>query len=154
MKSTLLSLFSFLFVFNSFAQVKPKTIIKQETQPIVYQSYWGPIKTGIVSASQIKATAQAPILVRDNNKGVHEVIGFRISYAFKGSTKDEQSGEIKSMNDLRVSDFKNTNALSAPWFESIRDNVKEGDQIIFSKIIFKNSSGKRMLAPEIRIAVH
>ena len=82
------------------------------------------------------------------------MIGFRISYVFKGSIKDEQTGEIKSMNDLRVSDFNNTNTLSAPWFESIRDNVKEGDQIIISKIIFKNSSGKQMLAPEIRITVH
>jgi len=154
MKSTILSLFLLFSLFNSNAQVKPKTIIKPETQPIIYQSYWGPIKSGVVSASQIKASAQAPILVRDNNKGVHQVIGFRISYVFKGSTKDEQSGEIKSVNDLRVGDFNDTNTLSAPWFESIRDNVKEGDQIIFSKIIFKNSSGKRMLAPEIRITVH
>jgi hypothetical protein len=154
MKSTILSLFLLFSLFNSYAQVKPKTIIKPETQPIIYQSYWGPIKSGVVSASQIKASAQAPILVRDNNKGVHQVIGFRISYVFKGSTKDEQSGEIKSVNDLRVGDFNDTNTLSAPWFESIRDNVKEGDQIIFSKIIFKNSSGKRMLAPEIRITVH
>ena len=141
-------------LFNSYTQIKPKTLIKIETQPIVYQSYWGPVKSGVVSASQIKATAQAPILVRDNNKGVYEVIGFRISYVFKGSAKDEQSGEIKSVNDLRVSDFNNTSTLPAQWFESIRDNVKEGDQIIFSKIIFKNSSGKRMLAPEIRITVH
>jgi hypothetical protein len=154
MKSTILSLFLLFSLFNSNAQVKPKTIIKPETQPIIYQSYWGPVKSGIVSASQIKASAQAPILVRDNNKGVYEVIGFRISYVFKGSIKDEQSGEIKSVNDLRVSDFNNTNVLSAQWFESVRDNVKEGDQIIFSKIIFKNSSGKRLLAPEIRITVH
>jgi hypothetical protein len=154
MKSTILSLFLLFSLFNSNAQVKPKTIIKPETQPIIYQSYWGPVKSGVVSASQIKASAQAPILVRDNNKGVYEVIGFRISYVFKGSIKDEQSGEIKSVNDLRVSDFNNTNVLSAQWFESVRDNVKEGDQIIFSKIIFKNSSGKRLLAPEIRITVH
>lgn len=154
MKSTILSLFLLFSIFNSYAQVKQKTVIKPETQPIVYQSYWGPVKSGVVSASQIKATAQAPILVRDNNKGVYEVIGFRISYVFKGSAKDEQSGEIKSVNDLRVSDFNNTNTLPAQWFESIRDNVKEGDQIIFSKIIFKNSSGKRFLAPEIRITVH
>jgi hypothetical protein len=154
MKSTILSLFLLFSLFNSYAQVKPKTLIKPETQPIVYQSYWGPVKSGVVSASQIKATAQAPILVRDNNKGVYEVIGFRISYVFKGSAKDEQSGEIKSVNDLRVSDFNNTNTLPAQWFESIRDNVKEGDQIIFSKIIFKNSFGKRFLAPEIRITVH
>jgi hypothetical protein len=154
MKSAMLSIFLLLSLYNSFAQVKPKTLINPETQPLVYQSYWGPVKTGVVSSSQIKASAQAPILVRDNNKGVYEVIGFRISYLFKGSTKDEQSGEIKSVKDLRVSDFNNTNTLPAQWFESIRDNVKEGDQIIFSKIIFKNSSSKRFLAPDIRITVH
>ena len=154
MKSSILSLFLLFSILNSYAQVKPKTVIKPETQPIIYQSYWGPVKSGVLSASQIKATAQAPILVRDNNKGVYEVIGFRISYVFKGFAKDEQSGEIKSVNDLRVSDFNNINTLPAQWFESIRDNVKEGDQIIFSKIIFKNSSSKPFLAPEIRITVH
>ena len=154
MKHTFFSLILFLSLANSNAQVKPKVLPTAETPPLTYQSFWGPVKSGGVSASQIKATAQAPILVRDNNKAVYEVIGFRISYVFKASSKDEQSGEIKSINDLRVSDYNNTNTLPAPWFESIRDNVKEGDQIIFSKIIFKNSTGKRLLAPEIRITVH
>jgi hypothetical protein len=43
--------------------------------------------------------------------------------------------------------------LSAPWFESIKDNVKHGDQIIFSKILFKTPVAKRLLAPDIRITV-
>ena len=154
MKFTVLSFFLCLTYAYSNAQVKSKVIPKVVTPPLTYQAFWGPVKSGVVSASQIKATTQAPVIVRDNNKAVYEVIGFRISYLFKGSAKDEQSGEIKSINDLRVSDFKNTNTLPAPWFESIRDNVKEGDQIIFSKIIFKNSSGKLSLAPEIRITVN
>ncbi len=153
MKFTLLSLFLFFFLSNSHAQVKSKTIIKSETTPLTYQAYWGPVKSGVVSASQIKATAQAPIIVRDNNKNVYEVVGFRISYVFKGTIKDESSSELKSVNDLRVSDFSDTNALSVPWFESIRDNVKQGDQIIFSKILFKTLSGKRLFAPDIRITV-
>ena len=153
MKFTLLSLFLFFFLSNSHAQVKSKSIIKSEAVPLTYQAYWGPVKSGVVSSSQIKSTAQAPIVVRDNNKRVYEVVGFRISYVFKGTMKDELSGELKTINDLRVSDFSDTNSLSIPWFESIRDNVKHGDQIIFSKILFKTPVAKRLLAPDIRITV-
>jgi len=153
MKFTLLSLFLFFFLSNLNAQGKSKTTIKSETAPLTYQAYWGPIKSGVVSASQIKATAQAPIIVRDNIKNIYEVVGFRISYVFKGTVKDELSGELKTINDLRVSDFSDTNSLSVPWFESIKDNVKHGDQIIFSKILFKTPVAKRLLAPDIRITV-
>jgi hypothetical protein len=153
MKFTLLSLFLFFFLLNSNAQGKSKTLIKSETAPLTYQAYWGPVKSGVVSSSQIKSTAQAPLVVRDNNKHVYEVVGFRISYVFKETVKDELSGELKTINDLRVSDFSDTNSLSIQWFESIRDNVKHGDQIIFSKILFKTPVAKRLLAPDIRITV-
>jgi hypothetical protein len=135
------------------AQVKQKPQVKPQATPIVYQSFWGPMKNGFVSLAQVKASSQSPIIIRDNSNGIYEVIGFRISYKFKGSIKDEQSGEIKPVNDLRVGDFSNTNVLPAPWFESIRDNAKEGDEILFSKIIFKNSSGKHLLAPDIKITI-
>ncbi len=153
MKFILVSIVAVVSFFNLRAQVKDKPVLKTEIVPLVYQAYWGPVKSGMVSAAQIKASAQAPIIVRDNNNTSNEVISFRISYAFKGSMKDEQSGEVKPVSDLRVSDFNNTNTLSAPWYESIRDNAKEGDEILLNKIIFKSSTGRRLLAPDIRIRV-
>jgi len=153
MKFILVSVVAVVSCFNLCAQEKAKPVLKTEIATLVYQAYWGPVKSGVVSTSQIKATAQLPIVVRDNNKNVYEVVGFRISYVFKGTLKDESSGELKTINDLRVSDFTGTNSLSVPWFESIRDNVKHGDQIIFSKILFKTPVAKRLLAPDIRITV-
>lgn len=153
MKLKLAFIITILFSFHAHAQQKSKPVIKADSSAIIYQSFWGPMKSGFVNAVQVKASAQAPIIVRGNDKLVFEVIGFRISYKFKVAYKDDLSGEMKHVDDLRVGDFSSTNILSTPWFESIRDNAKEGDEIIFSKIIFKSSSGKRMLAPDIRITL-
>lgn len=149
-----LLLLAFLTSFaNSFAQSKPKPPTKTEIVPLAYQAFWGPVKSGTVPSAQLKATAQMPLVVKDNNMVVYKVVSFRINYMFKGYYKDEQSGEVKSVNDLRVKDFYNQNSLSTDWHESIRDNVKEGDQVLLNKIIFINAAGKKMLAPDIRITI-
>ena len=153
MKITLLSLVFLTSFANLLAQSKPKPPTKTEAPTLVYQAFWGPIKSGTVSLAQIKATAQSPLLVKDNNKVIYKVVSFRINYMFKGYFKDEQSGELKSVNDLRVKDFYNQNVLSTDWHESIRDNVKEGDQVLLNKIIFINAAGKKMLASDIRITI-
>ena len=68
--------------------------------------------------------------------------------------KDEETGDTKTMKDLRVNDFNNKNTLPQPWIESIKDNTKAGDVILINKILFRNKEGKLQMAPDIRITVN
>jgi len=156
MKYLFLMLLLTVSLTTAFTQVKKKPVDKpvEKSVPIVYTSYWGPITSGNISAEQIKAILAAAIFVKDNKYQSYIVSGFRINYSFKGSFKDEETGNTKSMKDLRVNDFNNKNTLPQPWIESIKDNIKPGDVILFNKILFRNKEGKLQMAPDIRITVN
>lgn len=141
---------------SAFSQVKKKPVEKVEEKPVpaVYTSHWGPITSGNISSEQIKAILVAAIFVKDNKNQPYTVSGFRINYSFKGTFKDEETGNTKTMKDLRVNDFNNKNTLPQPWIESIKDNIKPGDVILFNKILFRNKEGKLQMAPDIRITVN
>jgi hypothetical protein len=111
------------------------------------------VATGNALAAQIAAIAPAAILVRDNAGKLYPVNAFRINYKFKSTYRDDESGQTKSMNDLRVGDFNNTAQLSQVWAESIKDNVKPGDTILFNQVLFRNVKGKLQLAPALKIVV-
>lgn len=127
----------------------PETLVA----PMVFFSSWGPVGNGTAPAAQIAAIAPAAVLVKDNTGKLYPVNTFRINYKFKSTYRDDESGQIKSMADLRVGDFNNTAQLSPVWAESIKDNVKAGDTILFNKILFRNAKGKLQLAPDLKIAV-
>jgi hypothetical protein len=151
--------FNLLIVFSLvslFAMSQQKTSKIQQAPvaaPLVFSSFWGPVGTGEAPAAQIAAIAPAAILVRDNTGKLYAVNAFRINYKFKSTYRDDESGQTKSMADLRVGDFNNTAQLSTVWAESIKDNVKVGDTILINKILFRNAMGKLQMAPELKIAV-
>ena len=152
MKNLIISLL-LLISFNSiFCQTKK--VLVETPNPLTYTSFWGPVSSGNIKSAQIIAIVQAPILVKDNLGQLYKVSDFRINYSFSGSYKDESSGQVKSMKDLRVADFNNVNVLSSVWSESIKDNIKPGDKIIMNKIFFINKNGKMMIAPDLRITVY
>jgi hypothetical protein len=138
--------------------VKPESDLSgnaqaQQSDSIFFRASWGPVTNGTAVAAQIAAIAPAALLVKDNRGQVHEVTSFRINYKFKSTYRDDESGTLKTMNDLRVSDFAGTAHLPDYWAASIKDNIRAGDEIIFNKILFRNPSGKLQMAPELRITV-
>ena len=139
-----------------FSQSKKKPVEKpvEKAVPLVYSSHWGPVTSGTISAAQIIAISPAPINVKDNKNQLYAVSSFRMNYSFKGAFKDEETGDTKTMKDLRVNDFNNKNTLPQPWIESIKDNTKAGDVILINKILFRNKEGKLQMAPDIRITVN
>jgi hypothetical protein len=150
----LLMLISLLWMGNLVAQQKNKNAVAvPPPAPLTFVSSWGPVGSGSAIAAQIAAIAPAAVLVKDNKGESYTVNAFRINYKFRSSYKDDETEQVKFMNDLRVSDFNNTSQLSSVWAESIRVNVKAGDTILINKILFRNKTGKLQMAPDIRIAV-
>ena len=142
MSKIVLSIVFFLASIFSFAQSKKaKVDTIPAPMPLIFATYWGPVATGNALAAQIAAIAPAAILVRDNAGKLYPVNAFRINYKFKSTYRDDESGQTKSMNDLRVGDFNNTAQLSQVWAESIKDNVKAGDTIYSIRYFFEMSKG-------------
>jgi hypothetical protein len=152
-KIVLSIVFSLLSCFSNAQSKKAKHDTVAIAMPLIFSTYWGPVGTGNAPAAQIAAIAPAAILVRDNAGKLYPVNGFRINYKFKSTYRDDESGQTKSMSDLRVGDFNNTAQLSQVWAESIKDNVKPGDTILFNQVLFRNVKGKQQLAPALKIVV-
>lgn len=157
MRNILLILMMVVSCVPVFAQhkkkVEQKPAVPVVATPLVYSSVWGPIKNGEVFSVQVVSTLPAPMLVKDNTGVVYTVSGFRINYSFTSTYKDEETQQTKSVKDFRVMDVNNSNKLTNDWIESIKDNIKPGDQILFNKILFRNGSGKLQYAPDLKILV-
>ena len=152
-KIVLSILFSLVSCYSIAQPKKAKVDTLATAMPLTFATYWGPVATGNALAAQIAAISPAAILVRGNTGKLYPVNGFRINYKFKSTYRDDESGQTKSMNDLRVGDFNNTAQLSQVWAGSIKDNVKPGDTILFNQVLFRNVKGKLQLAPVLKIVV-
>jgi len=43
--------------------------------------------------------------------------------------------------------------LPPVWIESIRDNIKKGDTLLFTGILFRNANQKLQPAPQLQLIV-
>jgi hypothetical protein len=116
-------------------------------------SSWGRTGSGNLSMEQVIRLTDSSLNVRDEKGNAWAVAGFRINYSFLSTYRDQESGEVKTTKELRTYDFNDTTALNTLWKESIRDNVKAGDEILFNKITARQKNGKKYFAPDLRFKV-
>ncbi|MFN5478537.1 MAG: hypothetical protein ACK43J_05155 [Chitinophagaceae bacterium] len=113
---------------------------------------WGPLSSGSHSIEQVTAILPAAILVKDSKGKLTPVESFRINYKFKSSYRHPETGKTMTTSELRVGDFKSA-VLPPVWIESIRDNIKKGDTLLFTGILFRNANQKLQPAPQLQLIV-
>lgn len=114
---------------------------------------WGNMAAGNLTVAQVQQLVDSPLVALDEKGNRYPVIGFRINYTFKGSYKDEETGQTRVVKDFRAYDFDKTDRLTDLWKESVRDNAKKEDDILFNNIRVRLRNGKSAYAPELRFAV-
>lgn len=114
---------------------------------------WGNRSGGEISAAQVQQLVDSPLVALDEKGKRYVVAGFSINYTFKASYKDEESGQLKQVKDFRSNDFDNTDRLTDLWRDSVKDNAKKEDEILFNKVRVKLPNGKLMAGPDLRFSV-
>lgn len=114
---------------------------------------WGNQSAGSLNVAQVQQLVDSPLVAIDEKGTRYPVIGFRINYTFRGSYKDEETGQTRVVKDFRAYDFDKTDRLSDLWKESVRDNAKKEDDILFNNIRVRLKNGKSAYAPDLRFAV-
>jgi len=122
---------------------KAKTVIPKITMSI------GGLKGGDISPETLAKIVDSALVAKDENANTYSIIRFRLFYKFKSTYQDEDSGQKKSSDDMRTSDFTNTSVLPQLWRESIKDNIKKGDEMILDNIIVVLKNGSKIMAPKI-----
>jgi hypothetical protein len=151
MKNVLLITILFAAPCLAFSQQKAT---KPATAPVPKLTMrWGNRTSGDLTAAQVQQLVDSPLVAVDEKGIRYTVNGFRINYSFKGSYKDEETGQTKQVKDFRAYDFDKTDRLTDPWIESIRDNARKDDEIIFNKILVGLKNGKFVFAPDLKFTV-
>jgi hypothetical protein len=119
-----------------------------QTAP-AFKIRWGNSLGGKVAVAQVKQQVDSPLVVFDQKGKRYPVLGFSVYYSFNSSYKDEETGRTNTIRELRVGDFDGSDRFNTLWQESVRDNVKAGDDIRFRNILVRMPNGKKMMTPEV-----
>jgi hypothetical protein len=149
MKNPFLLLFIIFLHQNIFAQVK-KT--PTDTIPQFFVSF-GNLPSGSCDLVQLKRNIDSAITVKDKKGVSYKIIRFRINYSFTNSFRDSETELLKKVKDFRAADFYDTAFLSKNWAESIKDNAKPGDEILFNWIIVRQRNGKNLLVADWKTTI-
>ncbi len=143
----LLSLAIFLTSFCAYAQQKST----QTAVPKVWVALGG-FKGGNITPELLSRAVDSAVVVRDEKGNTYPIVRYRVFYKFKSNYSDSESGQTKTVSDMRVNDFSEP-VMGKDWRESIKDNVAKGDEMIIDEIIIRLKDGKKMMASAISFKV-
>lgn len=149
MKNGFLILMVLLFHQPLAAQAK-KVLIDSIPQFVVTL---GGLNEGSIPPDQLKKHIDSAIIVKDKKGNQYPVVRFRINYSFISTYKDSETELIKKIKDFRAADFYDTAFLSQNWTESIKDNVKPGDELLFNWILVRLKNGKKFMVPDWKVTI-
>jgi len=152
MKRCLLFVFIITAVVANAQATKNKPATTETVIPKVAVSIGG-YKGGNISGDILSNIVDSAITVKDGKGIAYEVVRFRVLYKFKSTYDDPETGQKKAFNDMRTNDFTNTPNISELWRQSIKDNIKGGDEMILDNIIVRLKNGTKLMAPSLTFKV-
>ncbi|PWT98705.1 MAG: hypothetical protein C5B52_11850 [Bacteroidetes bacterium] len=113
----------------------------------------GGSKGGNISKDALSQIVDSALTVKDASGKSYPVVKFRVFYKFKSTSEDHDTGERKTVDDMRENTFNNTPMMSDNWKESIKDNVAKDDEMVIDNVMVKLPNGKKLLVGGIKFKV-
>lgn len=108
--------------------------------------------TAYVFVEEAVQLVKLPLKVTDEKKNVYTISSYRMAYRRRAVTEDEESGKVSPIIS-NVSDLFRETPLPALWVKIISQQIRAGEEIYFYDIVAKDTQGRLMFAPELRIRV-
>lgn len=114
----------------------------------------GPLKDTIVNipVQQAEIVIGLPLKIYDAKKVEYTVSSYNFLYRKKVVTEDEQTGKVSPASSMTSNIFKTT-PLPGIWVNTIKEQVKSGEELFFFDVIAKDPQGRVMYAPNLKIHV-
>ena len=150
----LLSLTLFCTCFAAQAQVtdaNTKTTTVKKFKPPKLYSYLGILKdsTG-APVDQAKAVIINPLRITDDKNIEYTVTSYQFGYKRSGVVESDD-GRVTPTMSFSSQQFYNNKPLPDIWIKTIREQLKPGEELYFFDIMVKDSQGRYMFAPELKI---
>jgi hypothetical protein len=95
-----------------------------------------------------------PLKITDDKKNPYSISSYQVMYKRTGVTEVEENGSVRVVpaTNSVVQLFRET-PMSGIWKKTITEQIKPGDELYFFDVIVKDTQGRFMFAPELRIKV-
>lgn len=95
-----------------------------------------------------------PLRITDDKKNPYSVSSYQLMYKQAGVTEEERGDKTVVVPATRslVQLFRET-PITGIWKKTISEQLKPGDELYFFDIIVKDSQGRFMFAPDLRIRI-
>ncbi len=124
-----------------YAKFKPPKLIT------LLSSYRDSVKINTGEAEEI---ISMPLRIVDDKKNVYVISSYQFLYKKNVVTEDEETGKVSATTAIFSERFRTT-PLPAPWITKVRENLKARETLYFFDIIVKDSQGRVMYAPDLKI---
>lgn len=95
-----------------------------------------------------------PLRITDDKKNPYSVSSYQLMYKQAGVTEEERGDKTVVVPATRslVQLFRET-PITGIWKKTISEQLKPGDELYFFDIIVKDSQGRFMFAPDLKIRI-
>ena len=147
---------------TAFAQkTNPSPTRPAVSKPAAFQKYTPPKLTsqlGIRSDSVTVVIEEAlqliklPIKVTDDKKNTYTISSYQARYKKRAVTEDEKTGKAIPIMSTVIDNFKTT-PLPPIWIKTLSEQLRSGEELYFFDIVVKDTQGRLMFAPDLKIKV-
>jgi hypothetical protein len=139
------------------AAAKPITTTVQKFKPPKLKTALGNRSDSVVKISVDEAVqlVTLPLKITAANgdaKNTYTISSYQCMYKRKGVTEDEVSGKVSPVTSM-VADLFRTTPLPEIWKKTITEQLKVGEEISFFDIVVKDTQGRLMFAPALKLLV-
>lgn len=143
-----------LLAFTAFSQ-KPatgNTGTQKFKPPRLYSSIGAYKDTTPITVAEAERVISLPLKIVDDRKSDYNVSSYQFMYKRKAVTEDEKTGKVSPTTSISADRFT-ASPLPELWIKTVRERVTAGEELFFFDIIVKDSQGRVMYAPNIRLLV-
>lgn len=148
--------FSAIFTTTIAQKPKPATV-----KPTAVQKFRPPKLTTFLGIRSDSATVlvdealqlvRLPLKITDDKKNPYTISSYQLMYRRRAVTENEETGKVTPTMSNVAELFKET-PLPEFWKKSLTEQLKPGDELYFFDVIAKDSLGRLMFAPDLKIKV-
>lgn len=134
---------------KSAAKVKAVTKFKAPKLQTFLGSYKDSAGVSVTEASNLIAT---PLKIMDAKKNEYNISSYQFVYKKRGVTEDEKTEKISPVITISADRFK-VSPLPAVWVNTIQQQLKAGEEFFFFDVIAKDTQGRVMYAPNLKLTI-
>jgi len=132
------------------AQTKPAPV--KFKPPKLFTQMGGFRDSVTLTVPEAENIINQPLKIFDDKKGLYSISSYQFLYRRKVVTEDETTGQPIPTSSMVAGTFKVT-PLPDIWVNSVKEQVRPGEELYFFDIIAKDAQGRVMYAPDFKIKV-